>query len=859
MNFTMRVSNPLPIQNGNTMANLSWITGLREVFVKDPNGNRVAYFTDITKALAAVAADGEYRAVWFSLNVCPAVPAGFEPNRLYKASGRFKKTDYLSRQLLLVDCDPKRLADTASTDKQKTAARVQVLAIRDFLRNLGFPEPILCDSGNGFHLLYALNEPNDEATETLIKNFLAGLSVKFSNDESQVDTGNFDANRICKLYGTVARKGDDPSLWRRSAVLEVPTRDTELPAQAGHARETVVEVDFEPVPRALLEAAVAELPVPRDTKMGEMTDDAIRKTDWLRQLCEVGNVAILKERREGQRFKFDIRCPREASHGSTTTDSSTTISYKRGEGYGWSCLHASCSSKRPGGDGIHSFRDFRKEVDPRGLMSNKLPGMPDDVTHAKIAEYIVGLDIFKNHLRVYDSKKMRTTYVGTRWDLVGQDDLLLMKAIQPICDRLRYDMPEFLGDDRRALESHPFRLGVLAELLPKRGMIRFDQLDNNPYLIGMPGGMVGDLRNGALRKMERGDFITKRLRLVATNTPTPVYDYFLRSISSANDQPADLEWMSYFELLHGYFLLGHCDYHIWPLWTGVGGNGKSENAKLIKRTLGDFCAVVRWSELAHDERGGDNTNKRLYYKLLQSRVALVEEMGQTSGINRVLETSTIKQLTGGGEITGADLYRSEVTGEIKFKLVSLMNEAPHIEPDAAFKRRVRVIPFRAGFDDVANPGCIELAMERKNAPAQLREFPHRLSTLLAEERSGILYKWIQAAQRFIANGEELDNIPSSVREATAAMFHEADLHGRVVERLEFGGDSFNITKGELLATGEQFFRENGRDTRTFDMNRVAALLRERSCTTSSRVMREGKRKEGWLGVRLIPDVPVVKV
>ena len=275
--------------------------------------------------------------------------------------------------------------------------------------------------------------------------------------------------------------------------------------------------------------------------------------------------------------------------------------------------------------------------------------------------------------------------------------------------------------------------------------------------------------------------------------------------------------------------------------------------------MGDFCAVVRWSELAHDERGGDNTNKRLYYKLLQSRVALVEEMGQTSGINRVLETSTIKQLTGGGEITGADLYRSEVTGEIKFKLVSLMNEAPHIEPDAAFKRRVRVIPFRAGFDDVANPGCIELAMARKNAPAQLREFPHRLSTLLAEERSGILYKWIQAAQRFIANGEELDNIPSSVREATAAMFREADLHGRVVERLEFGDDSFNVTKGELLATGEQLFRENGRDTRTFDMNRVAALLAGRCCTTSTRVMREGKRKEGWLGVRLIPDVPVVRV
>jgi len=50
--------------------------------------------------------------------------------------------------------------------------------------------------------------------------------------------------------------------------------------------------------------------------------------------------------------------------------------------------------------------------------------------------------------------------------------------------------------------------------------------------------------------------------------------------------------------------------------------------------------------------------------------------------------------------------------------------------------------------------------------------------MLREERSGILYSRIQAAKRFISNGEELGNMPSSVREATADIFHEADLHGR---------------------------------------------------------------------------------
>jgi hypothetical protein len=188
-----------------------------------------------------------------------------------------------------------------------------------------------------------------------------------------------------------------------------------------------------------------------------------------------------------------------------------------------------------------------------------------------------------------------------------------------------------------------------------------------------------------------------------------------------------------------------------------------------------------------------------------------------------------------------------------------MNEAPHIEPDPAFKRRVQVFPFRARFDEVVNPGCIELAMERKNAPSCLRAAPHRLSTMLREERSGILYRWIQAAQRFIGNGEELGNMPSSVREATAAMFHEADLHGRLLELLQFGPDAFDMTKGEMMAFGESFFRENGRDPRSIDMAKLTALLAEKAGKPAFNIMRDGQRKEGWRGVRLVPSVPLVEV
>lgn len=181
-------------------------------------------------------------------------------------------------------------------------------------------------------------------------------------------------------------------------------------------------------------------------------------------------------------------------------------------------------------------------------MSDRLPGLPDDCTHAKIAAYFMSLDVSKNHLRVYNAGRMRTTFVGTRWDLDDQSNTLLMAALQPICDRLRYDI-------------HIFRIATQGQLVPQLGTVRWEQLDASPYLLGMPGGTVADLRTENLRKMERVDFITRILRGVAKNQPAPVYDYFFRSISSANDEPADEDWMAHMELLLGYWKDGDCQDH----------------------------------------------------------------------------------------------------------------------------------------------------------------------------------------------------------------------------------------------------------------------------------------------------------
>ena len=47
-------------------------------------------------------------------------------------------------------------------------------------RSQGFPEPLLGDSGNGGHLVYGLDLPNDEASRLLVENFLKAVARAFS-------------------------------------------------------------------------------------------------------------------------------------------------------------------------------------------------------------------------------------------------------------------------------------------------------------------------------------------------------------------------------------------------------------------------------------------------------------------------------------------------------------------------------------------------------------------------------------------------------------------------------------------------------------------------------------------------------
>jgi hypothetical protein len=130
--------------------------------------------------------------------------------------------DITSRCWLPVDIDPVRPSGISSTDEEHGWAIERAKQIEDALRDEGWPDPIVGDSGNGAHILYRVDLPSDD--EGLIERCLQALALRFDDDRAKVDKAVFNPARIWKLYGTVSRKGDPlPERPHRMArLLEVP-------------------------------------------------------------------------------------------------------------------------------------------------------------------------------------------------------------------------------------------------------------------------------------------------------------------------------------------------------------------------------------------------------------------------------------------------------------------------------------------------------------------------------------------------------------------------------------------------------------------------------------------------------------
>lgn len=132
--------------------------------------------------------------------------------------------DIEGRFFLLLDFDPKRPSGVSSTNEELELAHKKALDVFRFLKQQGFSQPIVTQSGNGWHLYYKIKLAASSENTELIKKFLKSISMLFSDESVDIDTSVHNLSRITKLVGTYAKKGanTEERPWRLSRIIKYP-------------------------------------------------------------------------------------------------------------------------------------------------------------------------------------------------------------------------------------------------------------------------------------------------------------------------------------------------------------------------------------------------------------------------------------------------------------------------------------------------------------------------------------------------------------------------------------------------------------------------------------------------------------
>lgn len=251
-------------------------------------------------------------------------------------SGKLASTsdnDIEAREWILIDIDPVRPKDTSSTQEQIDKALAKCGKVHNFLLEQGFPRPIIGFSGNGYHLLYKLKMQNNKENADLLKNFLVALDELFSDDEMKIDQVNFNASRVCKLYGTLAQKGlnTEERPHRMSKIIKMP--------------EVITPVDSMYIKRI---CGLVKAEQVNPSRYNNYSSENFDIEEWMQKY---GISYIAYSYGSGTKYCLE-HCPFDHNH----TGKDAAI-FKRSNGaIAFKCLHNSCADK--------TWKDVRMLFEP---------------------------------------------------------------------------------------------------------------------------------------------------------------------------------------------------------------------------------------------------------------------------------------------------------------------------------------------------------------------------------------------------------------------------------------------------------------------------------------------------------------
>ncbi len=768
---------------------------------------------NVIKSLAMDWCANDAKGVYFTLNPVKPTAVNVKLNEEHRLTKGIATTDesIKERSWILVDIDPNREPkDTSSTDEEHTLAQVIAKRIALHLQNEGWPLPVIADSGNGAHLLYAC-DPTLEIGNYL-SDALNALAYLFNADNAEIDVKVFNASRITRFYGTKARKGEDTNNrpHRYSRILEIP-EDIEkvtLDQIKELAKQYPKEMFTESVPSNMAQERFAQLDL------------------WIRR-HKLSLRGPIPYQNTGRKWIFAV-CPFNESH----IDDSAYIAQFSNGAISAGCMHKSCADKKwkdlvelygPLNDKTESKdriqhnlgANLKEEVDEASLKYdfNTLPPLPMTVPAAPAAgPGQIALTDMGNARRFALLHAQTTRYVaawgqwyawnGSRW----------------VCDTMCYVetkckltalaiRAEASQSSDQGLAEQTFKWAIKTQA---SGALRaMQQLAKSETAIAASPNiwdkdpLVVNLKNG-MYHLGRKEFIEHDRNQLCTqifpvdyveNIECPHWLQFLSMIMEG-----DNERVEYLQRVFGYCLTGLVNEEVIFFFIGTGANGKSTLLSTMQSIMGNY-AKPGAPELLTVTKAGENKHPASVADLHKARLAVCQETDKGTYLSEGLVKSITSQDEIKARFMGKDWFQFTPT----HKIIMAANHKPTVRgTDNGIWRRLHVIPF--------------------NVVIPKEEQDKDLKFKLLKEASGILNWAIEGYYKWKEMGLKA---PKIVMDAVSDYRETMDLLSEFMQERCSLDKRFTATLADLYESYQSFCIEKG--DKFVTRRAFSAMLLERGC------------------------------
>lgn len=758
------------------------------------------WFRDKAKATALVA-QVKAEGIYLTLNSCQKSLLGRANERLKANADRSNDKDMAAFRNLLIDLDPQRPAGVSSSDSEHEFAALFAQQLKVNLAAAGWPAPLVGDSGNGAHLIYAVELDNSPENTELLKGVLGALGQRYAAKLAEcgldIDGKNFNAARLSKLYGTQTHKGDHtPERPHRYAkIVELP--EVRQPVSLTLLQDLAASF----VPQASGRSG-ANLRHSGEEKQGGRFDLAAYLDHYGVEVVEVKNQGSAK-------LHVLEHCIFDAAHGRKEA----SIGQAAGGKLFYQCFHNSCNGRDwaeareliSHGDKLGQFmvggsmtatkrrRNLRvvgggsSPASTGGAQASGDTPPPEpamegfsfsDLGNARRLAALHGRDLRYNHLA-----KKWMHFNGKHWQ-VDDSGEVVRRAMDTINSFYMEALQSQDLDTKKGLLKHALRseqaprvagMNTLAQSLPGISVLPHE-LDSNPYLFNCDNGTI-DLRTGELRGHHREDLLTCLAPVTYDpEAECPTFEKFLYEIMGNNIDLYDFLWHSF-----GYALTGDCrEQCFWIFW-GNGANGKGTLMNLLLEVQGNYGMQIATESLLARQNPAEVRND--IAQLNGPRFVTGSEIDK----GRRLGESLVKSLTGQDPIRARFLYGENFQFIPQFKLFIATNNKPIIRDQTnAIWRRIKLVEFPMDFKD--NPD-------------------RELADKLRAEKSGILAWMVRGCLNWQQLGHlaEPDEVKDAVQEYKAEMNQLKDF---LDDKCMLGAE-ITTPSADLYKAYKEWAEENG--------------------------------------------------